>query len=142
MKKVVVWGTFDLLHEAHKEFLQKAKKLGDWLAVIVIPDEAVIENKGKPPIFTQKERVNNLKKLEYVDEVFIDSLSRGLNSLIKLKPDIFAFGYDQKTKWERQLKRYLKEKGIKLKYIRIKTKTIIHSRDLRKKLCKKNSVKF
>ena len=132
MKKVVVWGKFDTLHEAHTEFLKNAKNLGDELYVVVIPDNLVIENTGKPPKKTAEERKYKLKELNFIKEVYIDSLTNGLDSILNLKPDIFAFGYDQKTKWEEQVKQYLSANRIYPRYIRLKTHNKeVHSSNLR-----------
>lgn len=99
-KKVAVWGKFDGLHQGHIEFLRHARNLGDELYVILMPDE-VVKEKGKLPA---EERKQGLLKLEFVKGVFIDSFDRtGLSSILELKPDIFAFGHDQNTKWESKL---------------------------------------
>lgn len=94
MKKVVVWGTFDILHEGHIAFLKNAKRYGTQLYIVVIPDEVVYENKKRMPTNNEQKRLENLKVLNFIDGVFIDSLSTGLDSVINLKPDIFVFGYD------------------------------------------------
>ena len=88
MRKVATWGTFDLLHEGHHNLLRRAKDLGDFLAVIIIPDQEVHENKGRYPINNQEERAQNVRDFPFVDEVYIDSLTSGLESVIALKPDI------------------------------------------------------
>jgi len=49
MKKGLCWGTFDLLHRGHIEFLKDAKSRGDYLVVVVISDETVFKNKGYYP---------------------------------------------------------------------------------------------
>ncbi len=119
MKKVVVWGKFDVLHEGHLEFLRNAKLLGDELYVVVIPDYAVKQNSQKMPKRTAIQRKEELMKLYFIKEVYIDSLDDGLLSIIKLKPDIFIFGHDQKTIWEDKLKQYLALKNIKCEYLHL-----------------------
>lgn len=119
MKKVAVWGKFDILHKGHLEFLKNAKALGDELYIIVIPDKAVSENTYKTPDRTAKERQAKLKELDFIKEVYIDSLECGLSSILQLCPDIFAFGHDQKTVWEEKLQKYLSSKNLYPQYVRL-----------------------
>ena len=118
-KKVAVWGVFDQLHEGHLEFLKNASKLGNELYVIIVPDKAVKENKDKSPINNAEERKNMILELDFVEGAYVDCLSSGLESILNLKPDIFAFGHDQNTKWEQQLKNYLQQKGLRPEYVHL-----------------------
>lgn len=119
MKKVAVWGTFDNLHEAHIQFLKRARSLGDELLVVIIPDKCVLENKKRLPKISAELRRQQILQLGYITNVVIDSLDKGLSSLLKYNPDIFVFGYDQKRKWDKQLKSYLSSKGLNPKYVRL-----------------------
>lgn len=69
MKRVLVLGTFDLLHPGHLEFLWQAAKHGDSLVVALNTDEFVNEYK-RPPIMTYQERARMLRALRIVDDVF------------------------------------------------------------------------
>lgn len=117
MRKIVVWGKFDGLHKSHLEFLRHARKLGDELYVVVIPDEKVKENSGKLPKEKAESRRRELIKLEVITDVYIDCLSDGLQSILRLKPDVFAFGHDQKTQYEEKLQKYLSFKGLNPEYV-------------------------
>jgi len=117
MRKIVVWGKFDGLHQGQLEFLRHAKNLGNELYVIVIPDEKVRENTGKLPTKKAKERRDRLTGLDIITDVYIDCLSDGLQSILKLRPDVFAFGHDQKTQWEEKLQHYLSSQGLNPKYV-------------------------
>lgn len=94
-KVVLVGGCFDILHPGHVIFLQKAKKSGDFLVVLLEPDERIKKLKGiNRPVHTQKERSLILKALKFVDQVILlpdmkdDS---DYDKLIKkIKPDIIA----------------------------------------------------
>ena len=68
MKKVITYGTFDLLHYGHINLLRRAKALGDYLIVALSSDEfnAI---KGKKSFFTFEERKQILEAIKYVDEV-------------------------------------------------------------------------
>lgn len=93
-KKIVTTnGTFDLIHLAHLNFLEKAKSLGDILVVLINSDASVRKLKGKNrPIIPQNERALHLAHLSSVDYVSIFSESTPLKFLKTLKPDIHTKG--------------------------------------------------
>lgn len=96
--KVAVSGYFNPLHVGHLEMIEKAKKLGDHLVVIVNSDHQV-KLKGSVPFMKEKDRMKIIKALRDVDEVFlsIDKDKTVCKSLAKIKPDIFANGGDRKS---------------------------------------------
>ena len=98
MKKVCISGYFDPLHVGHIEYINKAKKLGEYLVVIVNNNLQCKLKKGKF-FMDENDRVEIVKNLKSVDEVFlsIDSDKTVCKSLEKLKPSIFANGGDRKN---------------------------------------------
>ena len=98
MKRVAVSGYFDPIHIGHLEYLKLAKKLGDKLVVIVNNNHQCILKKGKP-FMDESDRVEIVKCLKMVDEVFlsVDMDKRVCASLESVKPDIFANGGDRST---------------------------------------------
>ena len=74
MRKIIVVGTFDILHLGHLWLLNKAKEYGDWLTVVVARDETVRLIKGKKPVFPEEERLELLKNLKMVDEAVLGYL--------------------------------------------------------------------
>ena len=100
MVKIIVNGTFDIVHRGHIELLNYAKGLGDWLLVCIDTDRRVKELKGdKRPINDQNFRRVMLANIKAVDIVeFFDSQEE-LIDLIKLyKPDIMVKGSDWRGK--------------------------------------------
>ena len=98
MKVVAVSGYFDPIHVGHLEYLRLSKKLGDKLIVIVNNNHQCILKKGKP-FMDEKDRLEIIRSLEMVDEVFL-SIGKDKSvsaSLEAIKPDIFANGGDQST---------------------------------------------
>jgi cytidyltransferase-like protein len=95
---VAVSGYFNPLHVGHLEMIEKAKKLGDKLVVIVNNDFQV-KLKGRVPFMSLKDRVKIISALRLVDKVFvaIDRDKTVCKSLMKIKPDIFANGGDRKS---------------------------------------------
>ena len=98
MKKVCISGYFDPLHVGHLEYINKAKELGDYLVVIVNNNLQCKLKKGKF-FMDEKDRVEIVKNLKSVDEVFlsIDKDKTVSKSLEKLKPSVFANGGDRKN---------------------------------------------
>ena len=96
MKVVAVSGYFDPIHVGHLEYLNMSKKLGDKLVVIVNNNHQCVLKKGKP-FMDEKDRLEIVKSLKMVDEVFlsIDKDKSVCASLEAIKPNIFANGGDR-----------------------------------------------
>lgn len=98
MKKIIVNGTFDIVHLGHLELLNYAKSMGDYLTVCIDSDIRVKEKKGNGrPINTEIERKTLLENLRCVDEVKIFSTDQELLDTIK-ENDIMVKGSDYKGK--------------------------------------------
>ncbi len=133
MKKVFCWGTFDILHQGHLEFLKDAKRHGDYLAVIVVTDAACYENKGRFPKHTQAERAKALESTPIVDEVILasDDLENDIARYASMRPYAFVFGYDQQTQTEERIKAYFKKRKLHTRFYTSKEFAGgLHTRDL------------
>jgi D-beta-D-heptose 7-phosphate kinase/D-beta-D-heptose 1-phosphate adenosyltransferase len=97
-KKIIVNGTFDLLHVGHIELLEYAKSLGDHLLVCIDSDSRVKQLKGESrPINTQDDRIKMLNALRCVDMVWVFDTKEKLIEQIELyQPDIMVKGSDYK----------------------------------------------
>lgn len=97
-KVVVVSGYFNPLHVGHLHMIQEAKRLGDYLVVIVNSDKQV-ELKGSVPFMTEGDRAEIVAALRDVDEAFvsIDQDRSICESLRAIKPHVFANGGDRNT---------------------------------------------
>lgn len=94
-KKVLVFGTFDLLHPGHHYFLGEAKKLGD-LYVSVSSDESALQRKGRSPKHNIKERIDAIKKLNLAVDVLEGDKTLNEWSVLKIvNPNIIVLGHDQ-----------------------------------------------
>lgn len=118
MKKVMCFGTFDLLHEGHRFYLNEAKKLGDWLVVVVARDETVKEVKKRQPLNDEKARVKSLQQLGIADKVVLGNPGDKLKVVVDERPDIIALGYDQ-TFFTDKLKEKLLERGLAVDVVRL-----------------------
>lgn len=104
MKRVLTYGTFDLLHNGHINILRRAKDLGDYLVVAVSTDEfnAI---KDKKAYFTYEERKAMIESVRYVDLVIPEQTwEQKVDDIKKYHIDTVVMGDDWKGKFD-----YLKE---------------------------------
>ncbi|PIR88146.1 MAG: FAD synthase [Candidatus Harrisonbacteria bacterium CG10_big_fil_rev_8_21_14_0_10_45_28] len=96
MKKILAFGSFDKLHDGHRQFLTRAKALGTYLVVAVAPDAVIQSLKNHLPQNSASQRIQTLKDSHLVDEVVLSDInSRSWNILKRVKPNIIALGFDQ-----------------------------------------------
>ncbi len=118
--RVLVAGTFDIIHEGHIRMLWEAKKLAGKngeLVVVVARDDNVKRFKGRDPILRESSRIYIVKNLKPVDRAFLGEKDP-LESILKIRPDIIVLGYDQ---WadEDWLREELKRRGLNVKILRL-----------------------
>ena len=113
MKKVITYGTYDLLHYGHINLLQRAKALGDYLIVALSTDEFNWNSKQKKCYFTYEERKKMLEALRAVDLVIPEENWEQKRSDVKLyQVDTFVMGDDWKGKFD-----FLEEEGVEVIYL-------------------------
>ena len=101
MKKVITYGTFDLLHYGHVNLLQRAKELGDYLIVALSTDEFNWNSKQKKCYFTYEERKRLLEAIRYVDLVIPEeNWEQKIEDVKEFKVDTVVFGDDWEGKFD------------------------------------------
>ena len=106
MKRVITYGTYDLLHYGHINLLRRAKQLGDYLIVCLSTDEFNSIEKKKTTYFSYDERKQLLEAIRYVDLVIPEvSWEQKLTDIDLYHVDIFVIGDDWEGKFD-----FLKEK--------------------------------
>lgn len=101
MKKVITYGTFDLLHAGHINLLRRAKELGDYLIVVVSTDEFNWEQKHKKCYFSYEERKKLVEAVRYVDLVIPEvSWDQKISDVKEYHVDTFVMGDDWKGKFD------------------------------------------
>lgn len=105
MKKIITYGTYDLLHQGHINLLRRAKELGDYLVVGVTSD-SFDRGRGKLNVCNNVlERIEAVRKTGYADEIIIeDYLGQKIDDIQRYGIDVFAIGSDWDGKFD-----YLKE---------------------------------
>ena len=101
MKRVITYGTFDLLHRGHINLLRRAKALGDYLIVVLSTDEFNLNMKNKVCVQSYEERKAILESLRYVDLVIPENNWEQKIEDVKLyQADIFCMGSDWEGKFD------------------------------------------
>lgn len=101
MKKVITYGTFDLLHYGHVNLLERAKSLGDYLIVAISTDEFNLREKNKKSYFKYEERKRLVEAIRYVDEVIPEnSWEQKEIDVKKYDIDVFVIGDDWTGKFD------------------------------------------
>lgn len=91
----MTFGTFDLFHAGHENYLRQAKALGDYLIVIIARDKTVQTIKGRSPKQSELERLKAVEKSNIADKVILGFHGDKYKVLRKFHPNIIALGYDQ-----------------------------------------------
>ncbi|MDE6875506.1 MAG: glycerol-3-phosphate cytidylyltransferase [Lachnospiraceae bacterium] len=100
MKKVITYGTFDLLHAGHINILRRARELGDYLIVVLSTDEfnAV---KNKKAYYSYEDRKLILEAIRYVDEVIPEyNWEQKTDDVVNNQVDVFVMGDDWAGKFD------------------------------------------
>ena len=101
MKRVITYGTFDLLHYGHINLLRRAKALGDYLIVGLSTDQFNWQEKQKKSYCTYEERKAMLEAIRYVDLVIPEeNWDQKKTDVEKYHADIFVIGDDWKVAFD------------------------------------------
>lgn len=101
MKRVITYGTFDLLHYGHINLLKRARELGDYLIVALSTDEFNWDSKRKQCYFSYEKRKQLLESCRYVDLVIPEESWEQKRSDVQLyKVDTFVMGDDWRGKFD------------------------------------------
>ena len=112
MKRVITYGTYDLLHYGHINLLRRAKALGDYLIVALSTDEFNWHEKHKKTYFTYEQRKQLLESIRYVDLVIPETnWQQKRSDMHEYHIDTFVMGDDWKDKFD-----FLEEEGVNVVY--------------------------
>ncbi len=112
MKRVITYGTFDLLHYGHINILRRAKELGDYLIVALSTDEFNWKEKNKKCYFNYEQRKQLVEAIRYVDLVIPETCwEQKRTDIHEYHVDIFVMGDDWTGKFD-----FLKEEGAEVVY--------------------------
>ena len=98
---VMTFGTFDVFHVGHLRVVQRAAALGDRLVVGVSADALSVRKKGREPVYPETERLEIVRALKPVDEVFLEeSLEQKREYLLAYGADVLVMGDDWAGKFD------------------------------------------
>ena len=113
MKRVITYGTYDLLHYGHINLLRRAKELGDYLIVALSTDEFNWNEKQKKCYFSYEVRKKMVEAIRYVDLVIPEeNWEQKRSDIHKYNVDVFVMGDDWAGKFD-----FLKEEGAEVVYL-------------------------
>ncbi len=120
--RIMVFGTFDLIHPGHLHLFKQARGLAQnpHLIVSIARDSNVKKIKLRAPKNPQTKRKLQVSKVPLVDKVVLGGARDHMPHIIKENPDIIALGYDQ-VAYTKGLSAQLKAAGLKTKVIRLKS---------------------
>lgn len=124
VKTVMAFGSFDILHPGHLLYLEKAKRLGDRLIVVVARDSSISLLKKRQSVFSEKDRLKMISSLKIVDKAVLGNKIRNPEERLKIikryKPDLIVFGYDQRIAPE-EVSMWLRQNDINAIVVRIRS---------------------
>jgi glycerol-3-phosphate cytidylyltransferase len=113
MKRVITYGTFDMLHYGHINLLRRAKELGDYLIVAISTDDFIWNAIQKKCYFSYEKRKALVEAVRYVDLVIPEeSWDQKVRDVHDYHVDTFVMGDDWKGKFD-----FLKDEGVDVVYL-------------------------
>jgi len=95
LKIVLAGGVFDIIHPGHIHTLNEAKKLGDFLVIVIATDKTVMKMKNRKPLHNALARQELVSSLSMVDLCIIGNEEDIFKTVDLIRPQIIALGYDQ-----------------------------------------------
>ncbi len=122
MTRIMVFGTFDVVHKGHENFFEQARALAKepYLIVSVARDHVAARIKGSLPRHHESERLAIIAAHPLVDKAVLGDEVGYVRHIADEKPDVIALGYDQHGEYVDYLERDLSRVGLAVKIVRLK----------------------
>lgn len=118
LKRILIAGTFDILHPGHVFLISEAAKLGE-VIVVIARDENVLRTKGRPVIVPEDQRLFMIQALKGVSKAVLGNSGPDFVKIVEdLEPDILLLGPNQKISLE-EIQKRLEQLGLKTKVKRL-----------------------
>jgi len=119
--RVMLFGTFDMIHEGHEQLFAQARSLAarPYLIVSVARDAVVTRIKGHMPRRPEEERARALAAHPLVDEAVLGDREGYLSHIRAARPDVIALGYDQEGEYVEHLADDVQQAGIHARIVRL-----------------------
>lgn len=137
--RVFLAGTFDLIHPGHIELFRFAASLGD-LYVVVARDSNVLRAKGKPPVLSERTRLEIVRSIRYVRSARLGDPEDKMRPVLEIRPDIIVLGPDQPYDTEDLARRVSSATGKRVRVVRFSDKREFEpgmrgSSDIMRRIC-------
>jgi cytidyltransferase-like protein len=121
MTRIMIFGTFDMIHEGHADLFRQARALAPdpCLIVSVARGDIAARVKGARPRNSESARLASVAAHPLVDEAVLGDEEGYLAHIIAAKPDIIALGYDQEGEYVDTLERDLAQAGHSIRIVRL-----------------------
>ena len=122
MTRIMVFGTFDIIHPGHEDLFKQARSLADepYLIVSVARDSAAARHRLIAPHRPESDRLYSIQKHALVDCAILGDEVGYIEHITQESPDIIALGYDQRGEYVDNLERDLKTAGLKTRVVRLR----------------------
>lgn len=122
MTRIMVFGTFDMIHKGHEDFFRQARALSDvpYLIVSVARDSSAERIKGARPRNSEETRLAAVSALSGVDDALLGDEVGHMRHISAINPDIIALGYDQAGEYVDHLEEELRAAHLETQIIRLK----------------------
>lgn len=122
MTRIMVFGTFDMVHLGHVDFFRQARALAPepYLIVSVARDAITTRLKGARPQRKEHERLALVERNTYVDEAILGQDDGYIEHILEANPAIIALGYDQEGEYVSNLEKDLRNAGANIRIVRMK----------------------
>jgi cytidyltransferase-like protein len=121
MTRVMVFGTFDMIHKGHEDLFRQARALAPdaHLIVSVARDVSAARVKGQRPRNSEDARLKAISRTPGVDEALLGDEEGRIKHIAAMRPDIIALGYDQAGEYVEDLEKELLAAGLTTKVVRL-----------------------
>jgi len=122
MTRIMVFGTFDMIHKGHENFFKQARAFAPdpYLIASVARDEVVTRLKGRRPQHREDERLTMVAARLLADKAVLGDTVGYIEHIRAHKPDVIALGYDQHGEYVEHLEEELQKAGLKTRVVRLK----------------------
>ena len=122
MTRIMVFGTFDMIHAGHEDFFRQARTLAadPYLIVSIARDSAAERVKGKRPRYLEGKRLRQVAAHSFVDEAILGDEEGYMKHIGAVCPDIIALGYDQTGEYVDTLEEELRVAHLRTRVVRLK----------------------
>jgi len=118
-KKVLIAGTFDIIHPGHIYFINEARKLGK-VVVVVARDSTVKKIKGREVVVPERQRLEVVRNIKGVAEAYLGHEGDDFLKIVEeIRPDIIVLGPNQPFD-DKKIKIDLEKRGLNIEVIKLK----------------------